>query len=94
MKLINKVRPFRVDLDRNLEMVKKLLNKDDNSQEAKQSREKVWDFLLDLEKYKNTSESDNKYMWLTYGRKWDAVDPLIDELLVLICDQDSALVTK
>lgn len=92
--LINKVRLFRVDLDKSLKTVKRLLDKDDNSQEAQKSREKVWDFLLDLEKYKNSSESDNRYMWLTYGRKWDAVDPLIDELLSLIRNQDSTLVTK
>lgn len=38
---ISKLRPLRVDLDRRLESVKKLLDKEDNSLEAQQNREKI-----------------------------------------------------
>jgi len=91
---INTLRPFRSALSIMLEQGKKLLDKNDNSQEAEEYRKNALDLLLKLEDYKNSTETSNKPMWLSYGREQSGVEDLIHDLLVRLREQNLAILTK
>lgn len=91
---INTLRPFRSALSIMLEQGKKLLDENDNSQEAERYRKNSLDFLLKLEEYKNSTETSNKPMWLSYGREESGVEDLIYDLLMRLRKQNLVALTE
>jgi hypothetical protein len=94
IRVINSLRPFRISLRDTLKQIRKLLDKNDKSQEAENYRKKTLDYLVELERYKNSTQDSNKFMYLSYGRERSAVDDLIYDLLVKLREQSLASLTE
>jgi hypothetical protein len=94
IKSISILRPVRVSLNEIYELAEKSLDDKDDSQETQKIRENILDYLLDLERYKNTPKSKNATVWLIYIKERSKIDILIGDLLKKIREQGSNSLTE